>query len=104
MIIIDTELKTRAAEGRPIRVGMAGAGFMGRGIVNQLANYLPGMRLAGIYSRNPEQGLGACTGAGMTVAEIVGDLADLDSVIARGGCAVTSDYRAALPVGPDRRV
>jgi predicted homoserine dehydrogenase-like protein len=55
MIIVDTELKKRAAEGRPIRVGMAGAGFMGRGIVNQLAHYLPGMRLAGIFSRNTDQ-------------------------------------------------
>jgi len=91
MIIIDTELKARAAAGRPIRVGMAGAGFMGRGIVNQLAHYLPGMRLAGIYSRDPDQGFRACNGAGMSNAEIVGDLVAFDAVIARGGCAVTSD-------------
>jgi predicted homoserine dehydrogenase-like protein len=92
MIIVDTELKKRAAEGRPIRVGMAGAGFMGRGIVNQLAHYLPGMRLAGIYSRNPEQGLGACTTNGLPGAEVVENLAALDAVIARGGCAVTADF------------
>jgi predicted homoserine dehydrogenase-like protein len=91
MIIIDTELKARAAAGRPIRVGMAGAGFMGRGIVNQLANYLPGMRLAGIFSRNPEQGYQACLDAGMSDAQIVVDLAGLEEAIARGGCAVTSD-------------
>jgi predicted homoserine dehydrogenase-like protein len=92
MIIVDTELKARAAAGRPIRVGMAGAGFMGRGIVNQLANYLPGMRLAGIFSRNPEQGYQACLDAGMTDAEIVGNLAALEAVVARGGCAVTADF------------
>jgi predicted homoserine dehydrogenase-like protein len=91
MIIIDTELKKRAAEGRPIRVGMAGAGFMGRGIVNQLAHYLPGMRLGGIFSRNPDQGYAACVDVGMSDVEIVNDLAAMNSVIARGGCAVTAD-------------
>ncbi len=91
MIIIDTELQKRAAEGRPIRVGMAGAGFMGRGIVNQLAHYLPGMRLAGIFSRNTEQGYNACVDVGMSDVEIVSDLDTMNSVVVRGGCAVTSD-------------
>lgn len=92
MIIVDTELKKREADGRPIRVGMAGAGFMGRGIVNQFAHYVPGMRLAGIFSRNPRQGLDACADAGMANAEIVADLPALEAVIASGGCAVTADY------------
>lgn len=92
MILIDTELRKLAAEGRPVRVGMAGAGFMGRGIVNQLAHHLPGMRLAAIYSRNPEQGLGACTDNGLANARIVENLAALDDVIAGGGCAVTPDF------------
>ncbi len=91
MIIIDNALKARAAAGNPIRVGMAGAGFMGRGIVNQLAHHLPGMRLAAIYSRNPEQALQACHLAGMMDAEIVEDLAAQERVIAAGRCAVTAD-------------
>jgi hypothetical protein len=32
----------RAAEGRPIRVGLVGAGFMGRGLANQIVNSVPG--------------------------------------------------------------
>jgi predicted homoserine dehydrogenase-like protein len=91
MILIDTELKKREAAGRPVRVGMAGAGFMGRGIVNQLVHYSPGMRISAIFSRNPEQGMQACRLAGLSAAEIVGDLASLEAVIARGGCAVTGD-------------
>lgn len=91
MIIIDRELNLREASGRLIRVGMAGAGFMGRGIVNQLANHVPGMRMAGIFSRDPQQGYQACIDAGMIHAEIVVDLGSLESVIARGGCAITSD-------------
>ena len=91
MILIDTELKKREATGRPVRVGMAGAGFMGRGLVNQLAHYSPGMRLSAIFSRNPEQAMQACLLAGLAGAEIVEDLAALELVISRGGCAVTGD-------------
>ena len=32
MILLDTALAQREAEGRPIRIGLVGAGFMGRGI------------------------------------------------------------------------
>jgi len=92
MILIDTALKARAAACNPVRVGMAGAGFMGRGIVNQLAHYTPGMRLAAVFSRNPQQALQACHLAGMKDAEIVEDLAALERVIAGGGCAVTADW------------
>ena len=35
MIIVDTALQKREAEGQPIRVAMVGAGFMGRGIALQ---------------------------------------------------------------------
>ena len=91
MIIVDTELRARAAANQPVRVGLAGAGFMGRGIVNQLVHYMTGMRLTAIFSRNPRQGLQACHLAGMTDAEIVEDLASLERVIARGACAVTAN-------------
>jgi predicted homoserine dehydrogenase-like protein len=91
MILIDTELKKREAAGRPVRVGMAGAGFMGRGIVNQLAHYSPGMRLSAIFCRNPEQGMQACQLAGLAGAEVATDLASLDAIVARGGCAITDD-------------
>ena len=42
MIIVDRALAAREAEGRPIRVGMVGAGFMGRGLANQIVNSRPG--------------------------------------------------------------
>ena len=51
MIIVDTALKERETEGRPIRVGMIGAGFMARGVANQIINGVPGMRLSAIYGR-----------------------------------------------------
>ena len=51
MIIVDNALQQRADENRPIRVGMIGAGFMGRGIALQMANFVKGMKLVAIANR-----------------------------------------------------
>ena len=53
MIIVDTALRAREAQGTPIRVGMVGAGFMGQGLANQIVNSVPGMRLVAVSNRNP---------------------------------------------------
>ena len=45
MILVDTALKAREMEGRPIRVGLIGAGFISRGLANHIVNTTPGMRL-----------------------------------------------------------
>ena len=55
MIIVDTALKKRAAEGRPIRVGMVGSGFMARGIAIQITDSVPGMELCAIAARRLDQ-------------------------------------------------
>ena len=52
MLIVDTALRKREAEGRPIRVGMIGAGFMGRGLANQILNSVTGMRLVAVANRS----------------------------------------------------
>jgi predicted homoserine dehydrogenase-like protein len=57
VIIVDTALRAREAEGRPIRVGLVGAGFMGQGLTNHIENTVPGMRIAAIYNRRPERAL-----------------------------------------------
>ncbi len=59
MVIIDTALRAREAEGRPIRVGLVGAGFMGRALANQLVNSAPGIRLAAIYNRHADRAVAA---------------------------------------------
>jgi predicted homoserine dehydrogenase-like protein len=55
MHIIDTALRKRQEEGRPIRVGMIGCGFMGSGIVLQVATAVPGMEIVAIAARKPDQ-------------------------------------------------
>ena len=64
MLIVDTALKKRAEENNPIRVGILGAGFMCQGLANQIANSVPGMRLAAISNRRPERALNVLTYCG----------------------------------------
>ena len=52
MIIIDTELKKREAQGRPLRIGMVGAGYMARGIAMQFLSATRGMRLVAVANRS----------------------------------------------------
>jgi predicted homoserine dehydrogenase-like protein len=54
MWIVDTALKARADQDRPIRVGIVGAGFMRRGLTNQIVNSTPGMRVVAITNWRPE--------------------------------------------------
>src|SRR5439155_9312199 len=58
MIIVDRALKARAEEGKPIRVGMIGAGFMAQGLTNQIENSVPGMRMAASYNHRPHRASG----------------------------------------------
>ena len=55
MIIVDNALKAREQAGKPIRVGMVGAGFMGQGLTNQIVHSVPGMRMSAVYNRRPER-------------------------------------------------
>jgi predicted homoserine dehydrogenase-like protein len=51
MILVDAALKQRERDGNPIRVGLVGAGFMGRGIALQIVSATRGMRLVAIANR-----------------------------------------------------
>ena len=92
MILIDRALQRREREGRPIRVGMIGAGFMARGLANQIINTTPGMRMAAIYSRQAAKAAACYAYAtpGCT-AVIAGTLSELDAAIAADRHVVTDD-------------
>ena len=51
MIIIDRKLEQLEKEGRPIKVGLVGAGFAGRGFALQILTGMSGMRLVAISNR-----------------------------------------------------
>ncbi len=95
MIVVDTLLAQRQAEGRPVRVALVGAGFMGRGLVNQIVSSTPGMVVAAIAARRPEQGVRAYVEAGAAAdasgVVIADDERALDRAIAAGMPVVTPD-------------
>ena len=91
MIIVDNALKAREAAGRPIQVGMVGAGFMGQGLTNQITNSVPGMRMAAIFNRKPERAEGVYRYSGLEDVVRVDTQRDLDVAIAAGRPAVADD-------------
>lgn len=91
MIIVDTALRKRHESSNPIRVGLVGAGFMGRGIVLQVLSAVPGMEIVGIANRNPEGAERAYREAGVEQVEHVTTIGDLERAIERGIPAVTDD-------------
>jgi predicted homoserine dehydrogenase-like protein len=91
MIIIDNALKAREAAGNPIRVGMIGAGFQGRALLNQIVNTIPGQRMAAVYNRHLDKAVEAYRYGGLdpVVARNQGELED---AIAKGTPVVTDDW------------
>ncbi|MEZ5499026.1 MAG: SAF domain-containing protein [Steroidobacteraceae bacterium] len=99
MIIIDTVLKRREAEGRPIRVAMVGAGYMARGIARQFLTVTTGMRLVAIANRTVEQALSAYSQTGIKAAVVGSSPEAIDKAIERGQPLVTDDYLAICRAG-----
>ena len=91
MIIVDTALQRRAADGNPIRVAMTGAGYMGRGIALQIEKYLPGMRLVAISNRTISEAERAYQEAGIQGAKKVETARELEDALQAGLYAVTQD-------------
>jgi predicted homoserine dehydrogenase-like protein len=91
MIIVDNALRAREKEGRPIRVGMIGAGFMGQGLTNQIENSVPGMRIAAVYNRHPERAYHVYRYAGRNDVVSAHTGSALDGAIRRGAAVVAED-------------
>lgn len=91
MIIIDTALKKRAAEGNPVKVALIGAGFMARGVANQIVNSVPGMKLVAISNRTLATAGRAWREAGVESFKEVSSLGVLNDCIAKGTPVITED-------------
>jgi predicted homoserine dehydrogenase-like protein len=90
MVIIDAALMRRASEGNPVRVAMVGAGFMGRGLTNQILNSVPGMRLVAIANRTVEHAQRCYREAGAE-CQTVRTVGELQDAIRCGTYAITDD-------------
>jgi predicted homoserine dehydrogenase-like protein len=91
MVILDRALQKREDAGKPIRVGLIGAGFMGRAIARQICTPLVGMRLAAIANRHVDGAQRAWSEAGESNAVTVKTQRELDAAIAAGRPVAVDD-------------
>ena len=96
MVIVDTALAKRHSENNPVRVALVGAGFMGRGVVLQIANSVPGMKLVAIFNRTVEGAKRAYQEAGINEFEVVNNQGALEDRISRGKYSIVEDPFLAL--------
>ncbi len=99
MIIVDRLLEQRQGEGRPVRVGLIGAGFMAKGVLNQIVNSTPGMEVSVVVNRNPDRAGDIYREAGVDNAKAVGSAVDLTQRIEAGGFGYTDDPSVATQCG-----
>jgi predicted homoserine dehydrogenase-like protein len=91
MILIDKALEQCERNGKPIRIGLVGAGFMGRGIALQMFTAVRGMRLVAIANRHLDRARQAYLEAGVEETQCVSSLSALEHAVIRGQYAVTED-------------
>jgi len=91
MLVVDKALEAREREGRPVRVAMVGAGFMGRGIALQIIKYTKGMRLAAISNRHIESARRAYSEAGVREVQPVTTVEEVEIAVERGQPCITED-------------
>ncbi len=91
MIIVDRALEERAQAGRPIQVGLVGAGYMGRAITRQIVTAVPGMELVTIANRSVEAAARVYGEAGRDHVLVTRDQDELEQAITDRRPAVTDD-------------
>ncbi|MFO1217460.1 MAG: NAD(P)-dependent oxidoreductase [Burkholderiaceae bacterium] len=84
-------LRLREQAGRPICVGVVGAGATGRAIALQLGTPVPGIRLAGIANRSAENAERAFREAGIREWKAVESPTDVEACARRGMPVLTPD-------------
>ena len=91
MIIVDNALKAREEQGKPIRVAMIGAGFMGQGLTNQIVNSVPGMRMVAVQNRHVEKAFQVYRYSGVDSIVEATTQSQVDQAISAGRAVVTED-------------
>jgi len=91
MILIDKALEKLQSEGKQIRVGMIGAGFMASGTALEIIKYRQGITLVGIANRNTDKAAKAYNQAGITDLTIASTQAEVDEAIQQNKPFVTEN-------------
>lgn len=92
MMVIDRLLMERESSGRPIRLGMIGAGFQARGVALQLVSRrAPGIRLCAISNRRIDAARQAFLQAGSSEPKIVDSPSQLSDCVAQDIPSIAED-------------
>jgi predicted homoserine dehydrogenase-like protein len=91
VILVDTALRERQAQGKPIRVGIVGAGFMCQGLTNQIENSIPGMRVAAISNRKVQRAIDVYKYSGHNDVIVANTQNQLDDAIRANEPVATED-------------
>ena len=89
MIIVDKALEELAKQDKSVRVGLIGAGYMGKGIALQFLTPLVGMKLVAIAGRGVTSAEKAYKDAGAGNIRRITELGELEDAISQGEFAVT---------------
>ena len=90
MILVDTALARREAEGWPIRVALIGPGTQGTAIVRQVVTATRGMRMVGVANRHVDRAVRAFVDVGVEPVVRAGRGA-IEDALARGMFVATED-------------
>jgi predicted homoserine dehydrogenase-like protein len=98
--VLVSELKARAEAGKPVTIGLAGAGQMGTDIIVQLS-LMPGLRLGAVSEGNMPRAVDAALLAGYPRENIVmaKTTADIDRAIESGKLAIVDDLGRLAAAG-----
>jgi predicted homoserine dehydrogenase-like protein len=91
MWIVDSALRKREDQNRPIRVGIIGAGFMSQGLTNQITHSTPGMRVAAISNRRVAKAVDVFRFSRFEDIAVGDSQLKLDHAIARSQPVATED-------------
>lgn len=99
MIIVDTALKKREADGNPVQVGIVGAGYMGRGMALTIESAIPGMRVAAISNRSVDKARLAFEQCGIEDSVEARTPANVDAAIEQGRYVYAEDPSSLTQCG-----
>jgi len=98
MLIVDELLRQRHEAGKPISVGLVGAGAAARMVAFHLTKPVDGIRLAAIANRTLANATRLCKDLGVVAVEARTRTA-LEDAIARGTCAISDNAKLLCEAG-----
>lgn len=96
MIIVDNLLAKREAGNNPIKVGIIGTGEMGKGIINQITRYTPGVTVTTVFNRRVQKAVDALETAGIRKYTIADETGPFNAAIDSGVPIITNDIDLLL--------